>query len=430
MKRNKENIRRYTIKRLSIGVVSVVSGIYVLGGAPAASAQTAPENPQVLVSEDPAGQAENPDPNAATPPAEVTTLAPVELAAPPSEETTQDPAAATTQAPSEEETTKEASTPSETPSQPSSDSGQVDPSQTGAGTDLEAGLSQAEAPQAADSLASARAALVQPMALEGEVAPLATEPLPIGDARIAGEVKLLLNSAARGNIKSGYSSQYGGISYADFNNRTVQLLDANGVVVKEMVTNNGDYNFTQLPYGTYTVRILEDPRYVRILDNTFAHKPYEFTVTVSETAKTNTSGNVLTLVGRPAKVTMETAVGTYNGSTTLEEYRGGISQVVGVNNNQTYTNIGGPIHTDILGEYLSLLKLPTLSQEEIDKGYVHVGWNVDGFNDKDTGLPILYTEEGVLNLRVPANDLVIRPVWDRVAHKVTFLTHSEFGSIE
>ncbi|HEM3178586.1 TPA: YSIRK-type signal peptide-containing protein, partial [Streptococcus suis] len=273
------------------------------------------------------------------------------------------------------------------------------------------------------------ATLSEPVALNNNPIPLGDSSITIADGRIAGEIKLLNNSNARGNIKSGYGSQYGIGSYYYFNNHLVQLIDSNGVVVKEVYTNNGEYNFTDLPYGTYTVNVPVDPRYMRILDNVFQHKDYRFEVTLTSSNSQNTNNNVLTLVGRPAKVTMETSIGTYNGTNTLVEYDGGVSQFTSPNNNQTYTYIGGPIYTDILGEYLSLLQLPTLSQEEVDNGYVHIGWYVNGVTDAD-GQPRLLTQEQVLNLRVPANDLVITPAWDRTSYKVSFLTNSNFGSIE
>ncbi|HFI0596433.1 TPA: InlB B-repeat-containing protein, partial [Streptococcus suis] len=462
MKIHPDKIRRYSIRRLSIGVVSAVTGIFIFGTAPLATAQeiqakdsvienisnsqvqsSVPSVPDIVNNELEAEPA--PSSLEQTLPEEQLNTADGSILQSESsvsevQETSETQFELDTLSKTSSEKTQDESLPSmETQESSSRETPQVqeteevltaEPSSVPEDNPLDNIKKEALVDKVVSAGAQSRAAApIEPMALNGEIATLAEPPIPVADGRIAGEVKLLLNSAARGNIKSGYSSQYGGISYADFNNRLVQLIDENGVVVKEVYTNNGDYNFTGLPYGTYTVNVPVDPRYTRILDNTFAHKDYRFEVSLTSTAKQSLSGNVLTLVGRPAKVTMETSVGTYNGSNTLVEYEGGVSQITSVNNNQTYTYIGGPIHTDILGEYLSLLELPTLSQDEINKGYVHTGWYVNGVNDAN-GQPRLLTQEQVLNLRVPAYDLVIKPAWDRIAHKVTFLTNSDFGSIE
>lgn len=263
---------------------------------------------------------------------------------------------------------------------------------------------------------------------------LAAQDDPVGTASISVDFGFVEPDNYRNTFQypSGGSVAWMRLPY--FSSGALDLLNESGEVVRSF-TGSSRPRMTNLPAGTYTLRVTAlDRGPYKIVRGVVNGGPIDFLLTEYETEVVLEEGQsklfwvALEYAAYGLKTT--TDVGTFENGTTEHVYYEGWNghfqnkDASSSANNPILNTHNGIYHGDSASQYnMNKLEVPTLSDEEVAKGYRFEGWQIEG---DESGK--VYATEEALTHRITA-DTVFKAVWSHPSHTVSFHTSSDCGTI-
>lgn len=226
---------------------------------------------------------------------------------------------------------------------------------------------------------------------------------------------------------------WGGLPY--WSNGAAELLDSAGNTLGSF-TGESSHKFTGLKAGKYILRVTPlkpDSVYnaVESITGVSVITDYETEIEIAEGA-VGTIWKYVVVEYKAYAFKTTTEIGTFaSGGQAQVYYPGGNwayenTDPASVSRCATFNTHDGIYYKDTASQYnLSVLEIPTLSEEEAAKGYKFVGWKLVENGDLSEKI---YTDVEALSY-VVRGDTEFRAVWEYPTHTVSFSTNADCGAI-
>ena len=220
-----------------------------------------------------------------------------------------------------------------------------------------------------------------------------------------------------------------------WSNGAAELLDSAGNTLGSF-TGESSHKFTGLKAGKYILRVTPlkpDSVYnaVESITGVSVITDYETEIEIAEGA-VGTIWKYVVVEYKAYAFKTTTEIGTFaSGGQAHVYYPGGNwayenTDPASVSRCATFNTHDGIYYKDTASQYnLSVLEIPTLSEEEAAKGYKFVGWKLVENGDLSEKI---YTDVEALSY-VVRGDTEFRAVWEYPTHTVSFSTNADCGAI-